>query len=571
MALGAAALAPGRGAAAAEAGVGIELTVAVRQSLHRLQENWLQWVSAFYQDNAAAAAQSVEAMLATAHGLGMNRLVDLSVGAAARAVQSAADGNFERAHLALATAEKLDPGRPETEFARSRVARLEGSYAAAIAASVRGYQRIFSTPAAELWWRNAVLWGIAVLLLASALFVLVEAAMKGSAVYLDLEGRLAKRFSPPVAHLLALVVVFWPLALPGGPIFLLLFWSLLLFGYLSASERVVTGGIWLLLGLAPFAVAAEERQIGLLLSPPMRAIANLEQERFYGGLFSDLQVLRGMLPEEPAVVELFGDVHRGLGQWEYARLLYRNVIEREPENRAALINLGAHYFRRGEFATAVDYFRRASSIQPPIASAFYDLSQAYSESYQFEESKQALSQAKALDPDAVDRWMGTPQGVDRLLTLDGGLARRDEIRERLRAAWRESPTVHVARIEAIRRWAGLAVVGLVAAAAGVLWLLRRKSGYSEPVSWLSWRSNGFSRWLRALLPPLSAAELGEGFPAFGGILLLAALGMLPWVGRVGVDLGLGIDSGGLLPSLAALVAFSVYLALRVRAELAQGD
>ncbi len=246
------------------------------------------------------------------------------------------------------------------------------------------------------------------LLVAGALFVVVEAAVRGSALYRDLRDGLTGRLPPAGAALLAGLLLLAPLALPGGPLWLLLVWSVLLWGYQGASERIVTGCLWSLLAVAPIVAAAQQQRIALEQSPPLRALAAFGEGRLYGTFFSDLQVLRTVLPTDPAALELLGDVHRTLGQWEVARTHYRQVLEAEPQNVAALLNFGAYSFRKGDFALANEYFQRAARIEPPSAAARYNLSLSYSDSYQFEESKQALADAKQIDAERVDQWVKTP-------------------------------------------------------------------------------------------------------------------------------------------------------------------
>ena len=60
-----------------------DLTAATQHSLHRLQESWLQWVSSFYQDNPAKAEEALRALTGSARQVGLVRLVDYSLGAAA--------------------------------------------------------------------------------------------------------------------------------------------------------------------------------------------------------------------------------------------------------------------------------------------------------------------------------------------------------------------------------------------------------------------------------------------------------------------------------------------------------
>ena len=170
------------------------------------------------------------------------------------------------------------------------------------------------------------------------------------------------------------MALLWPLALPSGPLWLLLFWSALLWGYGSRSERWATVGVWLLASFAPWVAAAAQQRVAIALSPPMRALANLAEGRLYGGLFGDLQVLKAAIGGDPAVVELIGDVNRTLGQWDEARVIYRRVLESEPQNVPVLLNLGAYHFRKADFAVANEYFLRAAGTVPAPAGAFYDLS-----------------------------------------------------------------------------------------------------------------------------------------------------------------------------------------------------
>ena len=235
-----------------------------------------------------------------------------------------------------------------------------------------------------------------------------------------------------------------------------------------------------------------------------------------------------------------------------------------------LLNLGAYHFRKADFALANEYFLRAARVVPPPAGAFYDLSLSYSETYQFEESRKALAQAKEIDAELVDQWVRTPN-VDRVLTFNGGLGRREEIRRSLLRAWAESPSAGPSTERAVSGWASLA--GAVCAALLGVWLflLRRKKGFGQPSVWLAWRSDPFSRWLRALFPALSQAELGEGAKVAFSVLAFALLAMLPLIFSVGVVLPL---SGGLpaaLPWCLFGLGVLIYVGLCVRSELGEGE
>ena len=549
---------------------GFELTRGTQHALHRLQESWLQWVGSFYQDNPAKADEALRALDASARQVGMTRLVDFSLGAAALGLQSGREGRFDRAQWALAAAERLDPERPEIAFARAALAEEQGSYLTAVRQTAAGFLRLLRSTERGLFLANLTFWLLAVLLLAAALFVLVQVATKGSAVVADLHRTLLRKMAPASAVLCVGLALLWPLALPGGPLWLLLYWSALLWGYESPSERWATAGVWLLAGCVPWIAAIEQQRIAVALSPPMRALASLSEGRLYGGLFADLQVLRAAIGGEPAVLELVADVNRTLGQWDEARLIYRKVLELEPQNVSVLLNLGAYHFRKADFAVANEYFLRAASLVPPAAGAFYDLSLSYSETYQFEESRKALAQAKEIDAELVDRWVRTPN-PDRVLAFNGGLARRDEIRRLLVDAWADAPGGGSSAYRRSAGWASLAGAGLAAALGVALYFVRRKRGFGQPSSWLAWRSDPFSRWLRAFFPALSQAELGEGGKVGLSVLVFSLVAMLPLLLSLGVVLPLGSRLAAALPWALFVLGLLLYVGFRLRSELGERE
>jgi tetratricopeptide (TPR) repeat protein len=543
---------------------GLEMTAPVRQTLKQLEEQWLQWI---VQNNRQEAENAVEDLLDTAHQIGMRRLPDLSAGAVARAVQAAKQKDFPRAHWALEAAERFDPGRPETAFAESTVDRLQGDWLGAAAARLRAYPRLFGHPLERyLWLQDLLVWCLILLVMAGCLFLAAQMLTKGSALFEDLAEVFGRWLPRLVAMGLAGLALLWPVVLPYGLLWLPLYWSILLWGYASASERLVLVALWLLLGVSPLVLDTQRRQIAVALSPPSLAMESLEEHRLYGGLFSDLGVLRSLLPKSVAVKHLLADVHRSLGQWDQARSLYRQVLEVEPDNTSALLNLGAYSFLKADFGAAIQSFQKAAKADALNAAAQYNLSQAYSESYMFDEQKIALKKAQEIDFSLVNAWMANSQ--QRVVTVPGGLARIPEIRRELLESWsgggrREG---RAGRAELFRRGQSLIVaLGLVLVAAA-LHLTRRPFGYKE-------RSAGvfpegvFDRWGRVLLPGVASAEIGEGGKAYLAILVPTALLMLPLFGTLGVRIPWRYDPGNLASWIVAILGLALYFGVRLRREL----
>ena len=395
------------------------------------------------------------------------------------------------------------------------MARWKRNPLAAARHQLVGYARGWRIPPIRRMAVNAAqLWVCCTLLLAAGLFVALQMAFKGGAVHRDMMRLVGRRLPPAGAAALALALLLWPLALPSGVLWLALYWSMLLWGYSTRSERVVLAMIWLTAGVVPVLLARAERQLLVELSPPTRAIDQITNGRLSGSLFTELGVMRSQLPESFAARHLLADLHRRLGQWEIARPLYAEVVEGEPQNASAILGLGAYYFRKGDFGKAIELYRQAAALEGARAAAYFNLSLAYSESYLFNESRLALSQARDVDESQVGGWIQqTPP--ERIVTPDGGFARAEEIRRQLADEARRRSGSR----ELLRGWLSLPVAAVVALGAVSLHLARRKSGYSPPPP--SDGASGGGHWWRWLVPGWSAAARRSGcagvFAAPGGL------------------------------------------------------
>jgi len=542
---------------------GVEMTGPVRQTLKQLGEQWLEWV---VQNGQQEADQSVTDLLEIAHQLGMARLPDLAAGATAKAVQAARQKDFPRAHWALSAAERFDPGRPETAFAEATVDRLQGNWLGAAAARLRAYPRLFTHPLERyLWFQDLLFWALALLLVTGGLFIALQMLTKGTALFQDLADLLGRKLPRPAALALAGAALLWPLALPYGLIWLPIYWSVLLWGYAAPSERVVMIVLWLLLGAAPQLLELQRQRLSVALSPSSQAMEAMEEHRLYGSLFADLGVLRSALPESVAVKQLLADVHRLLGQWELARSLYRQVLEAEPDNTSAQLDLGAYALLKGDFGGAIQAFQKVAATDPRNAAAQYNLSQAYSGAYMFDEQKVALRKAQEIDLARVNGWMANSQ--QRVVALSGGVARIPQIRQEL-VATRGRREARTDGVELFRQWLSVILALGLVLVAGALHLARRPFGYPER-SVEIFPEGAIDRWGRVLLPGVTSAEVGEGGRAFLALLVPTALLMLPLLGKLGVRIPWRYDPGNVLSWIIAALGLLLFFGIRVRRELRQ--
>lgn len=506
----------------------VELTSGVQQSLLYIQEQWIQWLSAFEQGDEDRARGVVSDLRQATEQLGMEALPDLATAARAEGVEAARQGRFERARFALRAAEQLDPGRPENAFARATVERLDGRWPVAVVAALDGHlRRLRLARERRLWLYDLGIEGLYALLLAGGLFVALSMIVSGPRLYRDLASLLPSALPSWSLPLLVLVLLLWPLLLPAGVAWLTLYASMLLWSYGRRGERAVLVLLWLVAGLTPLAVAYLRERVAVATSPPVRVLDEVVAGRLYGAMFGDLGLLRSLLPDEPAVEHLLADVHRRVGDWERARVLYRQVLEQEPENAAALVDLGAYYFYKKDEGSARQRFQEAINVDPDNALAYFNLNQAFLLSLLYDEASEALEQAQRLAGPQMRRWMeDTEEGS--LLSADGGLERAQEIRRRLDRALAVQGGE---RIELLRQaWSLLVVLGFAVAAVLFHGVRRR------------WGEGGYAglapgvvdnRWVRLAVPGLDSLQDGNGTAAFTALLTTVVLCLILLGDRLG--------------------------------------
>ena len=524
-----------------------------------LQDHWLEWLSAVAQDDSSRAAAALDRLLADARGLGLKRLPDLSLGAAERAITFADEGRFDTAARCLSAAERLDPGRSEVAFAAARVARMQDQTIVAFRQSLEGLSRLYQDSLMRRLWRADLMhWAFFIVLASGAVYVTFLMATLGAELFHDVHSY-ASRFVPDMAALaITLVLLVWPLLLPAGVFWLLIYWSILLWGYGQTSQKVILVVLWVVMGTAPILINAQRQQVRVALAPTVLSIESLASERLQGSLFTDLAALRAALPSSSAVSHLLADLHCRLGEWDSSRALYEQLLEDEPENGSAHLNLGVCYLHQGDQAQAMMHFQKAAGSSDAGAAARFNMSQVLSELYRFREAERELRIAQRVAPRRVGEWLR--QVADqRVIILDGGLGRTDEIRQELVTSWRGEESEAGSSAWPSFLSLPLAIAFLVLAA-GLYFIVRRgERAEFEPADQVAPEGT----WRSTLLVGFSELENGRPLKSFVLILILVCLLSLPWAVKLGYRIPWIYGPGVSGAALVAAVGLGIFVLLRL--------
>ena len=531
-----------------------------RGALSTVQDDWIDWTTRV--GAGENADRPLDSILATADDFGMKGLPDLAAGAGAFAVSLARDGQFDAATVALDAAERLDPGRPGNRFVGAQVARLEGRAFDGLRQYLSGVWRsLTTTHNRRLLFGNLTIWLAILVQVGGGLFVAVLMVTRGGALVGQVTELMTRYVPAWLAVVLVAVLLLWPLPLPGGLAWLLLYWSILLWGYGDRAERALLIGLWALIGVMPVLVDLQRDKVALELSAPARALDDLRHDRFTGSVFSDLISLESSLPDEPAVGQVIADLHRRLGQWRYAIAAYDRVLVLEPDNTAALVGRGVSQLQLDDTSAAFLSLRRAAEGQPEQAAAHYHLSRLLSAKYDFAESRAALDKARQIDEKLVEQWVQAGP-LAETAAPDGGLERASEIEAALLARWQGGSPTWKRALSRVVVSLPLAFVFLVLAIG--LQLVQRRAGRPKSPSG-PWFGGIAERVRRVVLAGLPEAEAGRWVLSFLAIMVLVALLALPLAARLGYRFPWGGGSGSPLLWATVIFGLAVYTLARFRA------
>lgn len=326
------------------------------------------------------------------------------------------DGDDDRAVTAFQLASRFDPALASARFALAGTLLLrEHDLPGAFKAWWGGVRSWFGDPESMFHVAGSALltlylglcWGLAV----SLGLIGLKAV---PALVHDLGERWGGRGTSAVAPLIGAALLLAPLFLPVPLPWLLAFWAALFFSYARGGERailVATLFVWLLAG--PFGKVLAWH-VETATDPVARALL---QSASAGADLRHEPVLRKVMRErkdDPVYLFLLASAYRVGGQLDAAMTLYRQILEMDPANARAMINLGNLHALRQEFSQAQALYQRAAETDPGNALSYYNSHLAHLEAFNLEAADEALKRARLVDDPLVTRMLArTSEGLKR--------------------------------------------------------------------------------------------------------------------------------------------------------------
>lgn len=252
-------------------------------------------------------------------------------------------------------------------------------------------------------WANGIYlaiqaWLITLILLALLIVLFHQAELR----HLWKE-RLSGWVSAPTASLWAWVLLLAPFAVGFGLALPAIAFLALLWPSLKVRERTVL--LLLTASLAALPIAAP--QIGRMAAPMrdgetrLGSLLALETEPYTEARAQSFARRVQSAPDDPYLQFGVAWLAQQAGDLGGAEAAYRKVLTHWAGDARVLNNLANVLVQQNHFREAIRLYKQATQNDPTDATAFFNLSQAYTHQYDFDLAAAALSRATALDFDLL--------------------------------------------------------------------------------------------------------------------------------------------------------------------------
>ncbi|MCX8116316.1 MAG: tetratricopeptide repeat protein [Desulfobacterota bacterium] len=336
---------------------------------------------------------------------GVRNLTTFSLYLTRLAGQERRQGNLSKAVELATYASKLSPDLPQPyfELARARFKHRPFAIHEALLEAWRGLRaKTRNFPASFQFAYHAFSLIAHAILMAFLLFGIVLLWKYFPLYAADIRRNLSQELSNLVLNGLKIIVLFIPFFLRMEVSWALLYWSILLWGYLSARERPFLVLFLIFLVYLPFFLRTSSSYLN---GPAMDLLLEVNEgnhENWDRGTEEKLRAWQSSNSEDPKVLFTLGLIEKRMGRYPQAEQFYRRAIERDPEMSEAHSNLGNVYLAQKQVQQAIAAYQRAIELDPKKGSYYYNLYRAYSmETFLSGRSDKAFQKARQLDPDLV--------------------------------------------------------------------------------------------------------------------------------------------------------------------------
>lgn len=320
--------------------------------------------------------------------------------------------NFEEALRLYEAATQMDPSYSPAFYAQAHLFFGMGIRKAipGIRASINGLFAPLQSPSGKIhfWSKYALIFTVA-LLVAAFLFALILLVKYNRLLRHDVIEKYAMKVRPASLNVLIWFLLFIPVLVLIGPLWLAAFWMMIFFGYSRASEKLLIL-LFFLVFIAAYPVylrtshyshAAYDANVAPFLTvyslgASPKSIYDLQKYYVENSQDADAAILLAYLYKTDRATVT-------------AREILQRYIVLHPGDARAYSNLATISFTRGETDSGLRFAQKAVDLDPRNPIYRYNLSKLQRAKFNFSEAERELDQARKLDPALVQNMEGSPQ------------------------------------------------------------------------------------------------------------------------------------------------------------------
>jgi tetratricopeptide (TPR) repeat protein len=383
-------------------------TVAARGEQTAPRDIWPQATAAADNGDVDTAYKKTTELTDAGKALGIKTFPLYAASAGAFARQATKQKNDPAAKWAAKAADQLDPISPSVAFSRADSLGEQRNWVGALRNAVIGLRNVFLNYRSRLLSRSdAIVVLLLSLALTAAIFAIALFFRYGRAMAHDFREMVGARFRGGSVTVLAFALLFLPLFLWLGPVWLIFYWFIIFFGYANGLERVLIVLLSLLLAGAPIALDLASHWIAGVDGPVVVSAIGSEERSYQPDALRRMSELITLVPDDPTLHVLVGNLYLQDGNEAQATEHYRRAIELK-DSAGAHVNLGNLHFFNNDFAAAITEYGKAEALDPRLAIAFYNHSIASGETYKFDDQAKMLDQAKRMDRSGIEKISSNP-------------------------------------------------------------------------------------------------------------------------------------------------------------------
>lgn len=369
---------------------------------------WPQAAAAAVAGDVNGAIGKTNDLITTGKSYGINTFPVYAVSAAALAREADHEKRKDVAEWAAKAADQLDPRSAGVAFSNADRARDRRNWPRALSSAFAGFTRLFTNYRTSILSRCDLLIAVAVALaLTAAIFSVSLFIRYGRSMAHDFREILGTRIHGGAVSVLAFALLFLPIFLWLSPVWVVLYWFVIFFGYANKTERAMIIVLALVLAGLPVAVDAVATKMAALENPVMIAELASHKQSYQPEALRRLDELAALVPDDPLIQLLLGNLQLQEGNEQQAQLRYSRSAELK-DSAGVHVNLGNLHFLDNDFPAAMTEYDKAATMDPRLAIAFYNASVAAGETYKFDEQGQKLEQAKKVDRTYIEMLAQNP-------------------------------------------------------------------------------------------------------------------------------------------------------------------